>query len=200
MSSIADITADLTGLAYYGRNDPRTNATYFVQNPSSINGSQALIWTPWRRTGLAPYDRPADLYVSFDISGTDPSLYHMRMILYNMVIYYSVEEFRAAWEKGEITKSPPPTTETAWMKKDRQGPIRELEDRLAPTILELEGKRYKTDSDNRYVEYLGWSFYTRFDRDVGIQFFDIKFKGERIMYELSLQGELSRGPWDCIDS
>jgi len=189
MSEIADITIDLTGIAYYGSNDPRTNATYFVQNPASTNGNHSFIWIPWRITGLAPYDRPADLYVSFDISGTDASLYHMRMILYNMVIYRSLEEFRAAWEKGEIKKSPPPTIKTDWLKKDRKGPIRDLEDRLAPTVLELDGKRYKTDSDNRYVEYLGWKFYTSFDRDVGIQFFDIKFKDERILYELALQGE-----------
>lgn len=126
MSSIADITMDLTGLQYFGRKDNRTNSQYFVQNPSSTNGSAAIIWTPWRRSGLAPYDQPSDLYVSFDVSGTDETLYKMRMILYNLVVYHSVEEFRAAWSAGRIAKSPPPSTDDSFLRKDRKGQFESL--------------------------------------------------------------------------
>jgi primary-amine oxidase len=188
MSEIADITLDLCGFAYYGSGDDRSNASYFVQNPSSSDGSNAIIWTPWRISGMAPYDRPSDLYVSFDISGTDPSLYFMRMIVYNLQVYNSTEEFRAAWQNPDFVKSPAPSPDGAFLKKDRKGPIRDLEQRFAPTSLELDGKRYKVDHENRYVEYLGWSFYTRYSRDTGISFFDVKYKGERVLYELALQG------------
>ncbi|KAF2415597.1 copper amine oxidase [Tothia fuscella] len=164
MSSLADITIDLCGFAYYGAADERTNASYFAHSPGSLDGSSAMIWTPWRRAGLAPYTQPSDLYVSFDVSGTDSSLYFMRMIVYNLVVYTSLDDFREAWTSGNITKTPPPP----------------------------EGKRYKVDNDNKYVEYLEWSFYTRFNRDVGIQFFDIKYKGERILYELSLQDAIAQ--------
>ncbi|KAH8714642.1 copper amine oxidase [Ilyonectria robusta] len=192
MASIADITLDLIDFAYYGSGDKRNNATYFVQNPSSKDGTSSLIWTPWRRTGLAPYDQPSDLYVSFDVTGTDPSLYSAKMVLYNLVVYETVDAFRKAYEEGKIIKSTPPTTNTTFLHKDRFGAVRKLEDRLAPTVLELDGKRYSVDNDNSYVEYLGWKFYTRFDRDVGIQFYDIKFKDERIMYELSLQDAIAQ--------
>lgn len=30
-------------------------------------------------------------------------------------------------------------------------------------MLQLEGSHYKVDTYNKYVEYLGWSFYTRHD-------------------------------------
>jgi primary-amine oxidase len=189
MSSIADITLDLVGFAYYGADDERTNGTYFLTNPFSTDGTTARIWTPWRRAGLAPYDQPSDLYTGFDVSGTDPSLYKLTMIVYNLKIYHSVKEFRAAYKAGKIVKTPPPTTHTDFLKKDRKGPVRELETRFAPTVLSLDGKRFKVDHNNKYLEYLGWTFYTRFDKDVGIQFYDIKFKDERIMYELSLQGK-----------
>jgi primary-amine oxidase len=190
MSSIADITLNLTGLQYFGADDERSNAAYFTQSPASADGSTSYVWTPWRRAGLAPYDQPSDLYVNFDIGGSDPALYTCRMIVYNLVVYSSVEDFREAFESGKITKTPSPSSDDSFLKKDRKGPIRDLENRFAPTSVELDGKRYKVDDESRYIEYLGWSFYTRFDRDVGIQFFDIKFKGERIMYELSLQGWL----------
>lgn len=147
-----------------------------------------MIWTPWRRAGLAPYDQPSDLYVSFDISGTDPSLYHVRKLVYDLKVYETLDDFRAAWAVGEVVKTPPPTTDTEFLRKDRKGALRDLETRLAPTVLSLDGKRFKVDKENQYVEYLGWKFYIRFDRDVGIQFYDIKLKDERILYELSLQG------------
>jgi primary-amine oxidase len=192
MSQIADITADLIDVVYYGSSDPRSTAAYYVQNPFSTDGTTGVIWTPWRRAGLAPYDQPSDLYVSFDIAGTDPSLYHIRKIVYNLKVYETVEEFRSAWESGNMFKSPAPAKDADFLRKDRRGTIRELEDRLAPTVLTLD-KRYKIDKENKYIEYLGWKFYMRYDKDVGIQFYDIKLKDERIMYELSLQG-LSKNP------
>jgi primary-amine oxidase len=188
MSSIADITQDILGLSYYGRADNRTTLAYFVTNPSSRDGTNSLVWSAWRRKGLANYLQITDFSVRWDFSGTDGSLYKLAMIFYNNVVYTSVEDFREAWEKGEIVKRPLMNEDESFIRKDRKGTPRELEDRMAPTMIEPEGKRYKADTKNKYIEYLGFKFYTRFDRDVGIQFYDIKFKDERIMYELSLQG------------
>ncbi|KAH9428700.1 hypothetical protein MCOR27_006242 [Pyricularia oryzae] len=192
MAEIADITNDLVGFAYYGGSDNRTTAETFYGNPSSTDGTTGVLWLPFRRKGLASYDKPSNLYVSIDISGTDPSLYKMRMIVYDLVIYKSVDEFREAWTAGKIKKTPAPPADESFLRKDRTGEKRKLEERMAPTIVEPEGKRYAVDTENRYVEYLGWSFYTRFDRDVGVQFYDIRFKGERIMYELSLQDAIAQ--------
>lgn len=189
MSSIADITQDLMNITYYGASDARSNCQYFISKPSSVNGSEVIVWLPWRLNGIAPFDQMMDFYISFDISGTDQSLYSMRMIVCNLVVYTSVEQFREGWASGKILKSPITTSDDSHLRKDRKGPLRELESRFAPTSLELDGKRYKVDTENRYVEYLGWTFYTRFTRNVGISFFDIRFKGERVIYELSLQGE-----------
>lgn len=188
MSSIADITADLLGFEYHGRDDQRSTASYFPQNPFSTDGTTGVIWTPWRRAGLAPYGQISDLYVSFDVAGTDPSLYHFRKLVYDLKVYDTLEDFRSAWENGEVTKNPPPIKDDTFLRKDRQGVLRDLETRLAPTVLSLDGKRFKIDKENQYVEYLGWKFYMRFDRDVGIQFYNIKLRDERILFELSLQG------------
>jgi len=138
---------------------------------------------------MEPWDQPSDLYVQFDISGTDTSLWKALKVVYDLKVYDSIADFRTAWEAKKITKNPPPTTNIQFLYKNQTGPIRDLEDRLAPTVLSLDGNRFKVDAENQYVEYLGWKFYIRFDYDVGVQFYDIKFKDERIMYELSLQGE-----------
>lgn len=192
MTSIADITQDLIGLVYYGNDDERNTAVYYQQNPYSTDGSTGIFWTPLRRAGLAPYDQPSDLYVSFDVAGTDESMYHCRMIVYNLKVYNSIEEFRAAWEAGEIEKSPAPKDNDDFLRKDRKGPVRELENHMAPSVMALDGNRFKIDRSAGYIEYLGWKFYTWFDRDVGLQFYDIKFRDERIMYELSLQDAIAQ--------
>lgn len=192
MSSIADITQDLTELVYYGSGDPRSTAVYFMTNPFSTDGTTGVVWTPWRRAGLASYGQPSDLYISFDISGNDPSLFHFRMLVYNLKVYKTLEAFRAAWEAGEIEKTPPPAANADFLKKDRKGTKRELEDRMAPTVLALDGNRFRVDKENKYVEYLGWKFYIAFDRDVGISFYDIKLREERILYELAMQDAIAQ--------
>jgi primary-amine oxidase len=65
--------------------------------------------------------------------------------------------------------------------------VRDLEERLAPSTLEIGGKRYRLDKENQYVEYMGWSFYMSFSRTLFIMFYYIRFKNERILYELSMQ-------------
>lgn len=194
LSPIANLTIDLLDMAFYGPDDPRTNMTYFVPSPASTDGAKSIIWSPFRRAGIEPWDQPSDLYIQFDISGTDASLWKSLKVVYDLKVYNSVTDFRAAWEAGLVTKTPPPATNIDFLLKNQTGPIRDLEDRLAPTVLPLDGNRYKVDRENQYVTYLGWSFYIRFDYDVGMQFYDIKFKGERILYELSLQGELPGVP------
>ncbi|KAK8091304.1 hypothetical protein PG994_000809 [Apiospora phragmitis] len=102
-----------------------------------------------------PVDQPSDLYVSFDIAGTDPSLYRLRMIVYDLVVYNSTDDFRAAWSAGEITKTPDPTTNDSFLNKDRVGTVRDLEDRFAPTVLALQGKRYRVDNGEQLSDLHG---------------------------------------------
>lgn len=194
MTKMADITLDILGLVFYGRADKRSTLSYFVTNPYSKDGTEGLGWSMWRRGGttIASYSQPTDLNIRWEIGGTDPSLYKLDMIVYNNKIYRSAAEFRSAWEAGDIEKRPKLTGDIGYVYKDRKGPARELENRMAPTTIEPNGKRYKLDTKNKYIEYMGWKFYTRFDHDVGLQFYDVKFKDERILYELSMQGESSQ--------
>lgn len=192
LAPIADLTNDLLGMAFYGSSDPRSTMIYFMQSPASANGEKSVFWSPFRRNGMEPWDQPSDLYIQFDITGTDASQWKALKAVYNLQVYASVQAFHSAWKAGEVTKTPPPTTNIEFLYKNKTGPTRELEDRMAPTVLSLDGNRFKVDKKEQYVVYLGWTFYMRFDYDVGVQFYDIKFKGERIMYELSLQDAIAQ--------
>ena len=37
----------------------------------------------------------------------------------------------------------------------------------------------------QYVSWMGWGMYLGFDRDMGLSLWDLRFRGERIIYEVS---------------
>lgn len=38
---------------------------------------------------------------------------------------------------------------------------------------------------------MGWQTYFQFNNEAGLSFFDMKFKGDRVVYELALQDSLA---------
>ena len=105
------------------------------------------------------------------------------------MIYDSVDEFIKSYKLGKITKVnlPAPTSkDLKYSSLEMRGanlqpslPLRE------PEQFEPDGKRYT--AENNHIEYMGWSFDFRLRTTSGPQLFDIRFNGERIVYELSLQ-------------
>ena len=195
MGDIADITGALfNGRAYYGDNDDRTNLTYTYGNPTSFDGSQAFMNIMFRYPGDVSILTPIDFYLLIDVSGTDASKYFVKGFVTNERFFETKEDLRKAFEAGELKMEYVQTDSSSWafLNRNPEAPIRQLEDRFAPSSLELGGKRYKVDHEQRYIEYMGWSFYIAYTQTLGVMFFDIKFKGERILYELSLQEALSQ--------
>jgi len=190
MSNISDITAALfQGGVYFGSADERTNLSSTTGTPISFDGSSAFRNIMFRFPGPATYMTPLDFYLLIDCSGTDPSLYSLKGFVTNEKFYPTIADLRSAFESGDLAMEFDQTLDASWALVDYKPElgVRDLEERLAPSTLEIGGKRYKLDKKNQYVEYMGWSFYMSFSRTLGIMFYDIKFKGERILYELSMQ-------------
>ncbi|KAH7398984.1 copper amine oxidase [Phaeosphaeria sp. MPI-PUGE-AT-0046c] len=190
MSNISDITAALfQGRVYYGSKDNRTTLSMTSGTPQSYDGTQAFRNVMFRIPGPASYMTPLDFFLHIDCTGTDPSLYKMKGFVTGEKFYPTIAALRSAFEAGELGMEYNQTSDADWALvnyKPELG-VRELESRLAPATLEIGGKRYKVDVKNQYVEYMGWSFYIAFSRTLGVMFYDIRFKGERILYELSMQ-------------
>ncbi|KAB5545872.1 copper amine oxidase [Coniochaeta sp. 2T2.1] len=189
MTNISDITIAIFGGAYYGSGDNRTNLSSTTNTPISFDGSSAFRSVMFRYPGLASYMLPLDFYVILDVSGTDASLYTLKGFVTKTHFFPTEPELRAAFEAGELEQEFPQTRDNTWAYVNHKPEMgqRALEDRLAPQSLEIGGKRYKFDPDEQYVEYMGWTFYMAFTRMLGLMFYDVRFKGERILYELSMQ-------------
>ena len=132
---------------------------------------------------------PLDFFLLIDCTGTDASLYSLKGFVTGEKFYPTIEALRTAFDAGELSQEYDQTLDADWALVDYKPKLgqRALEERLAPATLEIGGKRYKVDETNQYVEYMGWSFYIAFTRTLGVMFYDIRFKGERIIYELSMQ-------------
>ncbi|OAX80178.1 hypothetical protein ACJ72_05496 [Emergomyces africanus] len=194
MSSIAPMTSALfQGGMYYGEDDNRTTLTTTYTDPVSFDGKQAFLNIMFRFP-TNPFMTPVDFFLLIDWTGTDPSTYFVKGFVTKERFFPTVEELTLAFEAGELTQEFDQTRDGSWALLDRKTEMgnRELDMKFPATLLELGGKRYKLDTEQRYVEYMGWSFYMVHSRSLGLMFFDIKFKGERILYELSLQEALAQ--------
>ncbi|ODO11062.1 hypothetical protein I350_01664 [Cryptococcus amylolentus CBS 6273] len=129
---------------------------------------------------------PQGLYIQCDITGRDQSKWGLMGILYGDEYYSSVDEFRTAWKQSDFKKYEP-NYSGDWIGTDQTGETMPLESQAPPLSVQPAGQRFKVDEENRYVEWMDFSFYLTFTRDTGMRLYDVKFKGERILYELGLQ-------------
>ncbi len=51
--------------------------------------------------------------------------------------------------------------------------------------------RFSVDVARQYVEWMDFSFYIGFSRDTGLSLFDVRYHGERVLFELGLQEALA---------
>ncbi|KAK0543019.1 hypothetical protein OC846_006302 [Tilletia horrida] len=198
--SIADITKDLLGnantyeepLKFYDiwGSDPA-----LVEMKPSANGTmepRIINWvTFWQIVEGFPYDMetllPQGLYFKADVTGRDPSLWSVDGWLYNNIFYNSTDAFRQAWNSSSFEKIPARNEQGSWGGTDRVGESFKYDARVGPLTVYPGGKRYAVDADKKYVEWGAFSFYMGFSRDAGIQLYNIRYNGQRIVYHLGLQ-------------
>ncbi|KAI0893413.1 copper amine oxidase [Annulohypoxylon nitens] len=189
MSNISDITEALLGGSFHGYGNTSSTLSPTDTTPTSFDGNQAFRVVMFRFPGTATYLRPLDFFVLMDVTGTDASLYKLKGIVTNSRLFPTVADLRSAFEAGELKEEFYQPTDYDWalVKYNAEMGTRELEDKFAPQNLMVGGKRYKVDTEQKYIEYMGWSFYVAHTRTLGVMLYDIRFKGERILYELSMQ-------------
>lgn len=129
---------------------------------------------------------PQGLYIQTNITGRDKSKWGLIGILYGGEYYTSVDEFRAAWQNPDFKKFIP-NYSGDWIGTDQAGNVMPFETEAPPMNVQPGGQRFKVDEENKYIEWMDFSFYLTFTRDTGMRLYNVKFKGERIIYELGLQ-------------
>lgn len=159
--------------------------TWGLSAPSTFKANQRKQWIWLMRDMIGFYIHPVGFEVLLDTGGSDPSHWRVEKVYYNNATYESVEELMAAYDAGSKMHFAAPKDNGQFSTYEQRGDKQPKKPLRNPRIFEPDGKRYTVS--NHHVEYMGWSFDFRSRTSSGIQIFDIKFKGERIVYELSVQ-------------
>lgn len=191
-TEIADITKDLLNITITDSEDD--NGAMWGIDPLWFENDRVISWDMIWGLGDGEFYQttllPQGFYIKTDITGRDPSKWKLLGFLYNDIYYESIEELRTAWNSTGFVKNKP-NVAGAWSESDHEGPSHRNDNLYPPVMVAPDGGRYRVDVKEKYVEWMGFSFYIGFTRDTGIRLFDIKYEGERILYELGLQEALA---------
>lgn len=138
--------------------------------------------------------------ITFKLDETDDNLDNWEVIdveYCHQGPFRSVEEFLDAYKNSpDLVKCSAPDWlkgdyDARWSKTSGRVAYRDGTQKASPRTYEPEGRRYKvsgrTPGGGHHFEYLGWEGHVGIRPDTGITFHDIRFRGNRIAYELSLQ-------------
>lgn len=96
----------------------------------------------------------------------------------------------------------------AWLAPNPEGRVG-LEYRAAPEHIEPQGRRYTVrqspGQESYTVNYAGWEFVINMDRDTALRIWDVKFQGQRLVFEMGMMEALAHYSvaernWYFIDS
>ena len=159
--------------------------TWGLSAPSTFKANQRKQWIWFMRNVIGYYIHPVGFEVLLDTGGNDLSSWTVEKLYYNNATYDTVEQLMNAYDAGSKMVFMAPKDKGLFSTYKRRGDPQPKKPLRNPQIFEPDGKRYTVSG--RHVEYMGWSFDFRSRTSSGIQLFNIKFKGDRIVYELSVQ-------------
>ena len=189
---ISDITQDLLGTSINldGKEDPDGLEISF-RDPWLENG-RILRWCSFNRAGSVSEAQtllPQGLYMKIDTTTRHPKSWRVLKWFYNNRLYNSTEEFRNAWLSHDFEKVPPNLDGNWTIIEDFEG----INDREQPAPRTIQhNPRYKLDREESHVTWMGFQFYWAFAQATGTTLYDVRFRGERIFYELGLQEAMSQ--------
>ena len=135
-----------------------------------------------------------------DTTGRDPSKWRTLKWMYNSIYYNSAEELRAAWKRPGFVVLPK-NLDGDWTSIEDFGEIPERDD-PPPVMIQPYSPRYKLDREEKFVSWstskyclynqilansntVGFEFYMAYSQVDGITLYDVRYKGERIIYEVA---------------
>ncbi|PNS15337.1 Copper amine oxidase 1 [Sphaceloma murrayae] len=191
-SNISDITQALWGKSFTGGENDTIDI--WGIDPLWQDDGRIVRWDTFWNVPEDDFDAqtllPLGLYFKSDVTGRDPAQWQFQGWLYNDVFYETTDAFRAAFYSPGFERLAP-NVEGDWARTDQEGPVLQYDDQSPPVMVAPSGPRYGVDVARKYVEWMDYSFYIGFTRDLGIALYDIKYKGQRILYELGLQEALA---------
>ncbi|XP_041634035.1 primary amine oxidase, liver isozyme-like [Cheilinus undulatus] len=162
--------------------DKQLNA--YEQMPRGVRAGDRKTWMAFFRDMSGVYVYPVGFEVLVNHESVNVSQWKVERLYYNGQYFDTVEELKQKYEAGSVKKIKyKETADHASLKPKHKT------QQIGPQLFNVEGKRYSIS--NNHVVYLDWSFAFGLSSQTGARVFDVRFKGERIIYELSVQEAMS---------
>ncbi|KAM8824322.1 retina-specific copper amine oxidase [Synchiropus picturatus] len=156
----------------------------FEQMPRGLHSGDRETWISFFRDVTGMYINPVGFEVLVNHRSVNASNWQVKQLLYNGQYFDSVEELRSKYDAGLVKKIVYKHSDDYSSLKPRIRP-----GQLPPQQFNIEGRRFSISGNQ--VLYLDWSFAFGLSSLTGMRVFDVRFKGERILYELSIQEAMS---------
>lgn len=156
----------------------------FEQMPRGVRSGDRKTWVSFFRDVAGMYIHPVGFEVLLNHESPNESDWRVERVFYNGQYVDSVEELREKYDSGAVNKTVYAESPDHGSLKPRNKPLQ-----IGPQLYYVEEKRYSVS--NNHVVYLDWSFAFGLSSLTGMRVFDVRFKEDRIAYELSVQEAMS---------
>ncbi|XP_007955841.1 amiloride-sensitive amine oxidase [copper-containing] [Orycteropus afer afer] len=160
--------------------------------PRGLASGQRRTWLILQRYVEGYFLHPTGLELLVDHSSTDVHDWVVEQVWYNGKFYSSPKELARKYGDGEVDvvvleDLPPPGSEEAplFSSYKPRGAFPTPITVNGPRLVQPQGLRYQLEGNA--VLYGGWSFAFRLRSSSGLQVLDLRFGGERVAYEVSVQ-------------
>uniref|UniRef100_UPI0037E83C12 primary amine oxidase, liver isozyme-like n=1 Tax=Semicossyphus pulcher TaxID=241346 RepID=UPI0037E83C12 len=164
--------------------DANNRLNAFEQMPRGVRSGDRKTWLSFFRDLSGMYIHPVGFEVLLNHEDVNASNWRVERLIYNGKYFDSVEDLKQKYETGSVKKIVYKESADYGSLKPKLKP-----QQIGPQQFNVEGKRYSIS--NNHVLYLDWSFAFGLSSLTGARVFDVRFKGERIIYELSVQEAMS---------
>ncbi|XP_037371106.1 amiloride-sensitive amine oxidase [copper-containing]-like [Talpa occidentalis] len=165
--------------------------------PRGLASGERRTWFILQRYVEGFFLHPTGLELLVDHRSTDARAWAVEQVWYNGKFYGSPEELAQKYHAGQVdavvledvstmgqvgeTPEEPPLFSSYQVRGDFPSPIAVP----GPRQVQPEGPRYRLEGN--VVLYGGWSFAFRLRSSSGLQVLNVRFGGERVAYEVSVQ-------------
>ncbi|XP_041100553.1 amiloride-sensitive amine oxidase [copper-containing]-like [Polyodon spathula] len=179
------ILVETSGFSFHNCTD--RCLTFSDVAPRGLESGERRAWFVLQKFVEGYFIHPIGFELLLNHKSLDPTEWEVEKVWYNDQYFDSVEELVEKYEKGEVTKMtlPDHDDDDLYSTYIPRGESSTRANVQGPKLVQPQGPRYRVEGN--FVEYAGWSFAFRVRSSAGLQLFDLRFNGERVAYEISLQ-------------
>ncbi|NXW63451.1 AOC1 oxidase, partial [Eurystomus gularis] len=157
--------------------------------PRGLASGERRTWLVLQRFVEGFFLHPVGLEVLVDHRDPDPRRWAVQQLWYNGHYFSSPRELAERYEQGTLAVAhlPEPPFQQLFSSYEPRGRFTTgtPTDVHGAKVCEPQGQRYRLRGN--YLEYGGWSLAFRLRSSAGLQLFNLRFNGERVAYEVSVQ-------------